>query len=331
MEAVTRILQVVGSLENGGSQAMIMQLYRKIDRSKIQFDFIIFKEDNLFYKDEIEKLGGKIYLLPDYKGYNHFAYKKSWKHFLEQHSEYKIIHTHVRSTASIYLKIAKKKGLITIAHSHSTSSGKGIKAFIKTIFQLRLRVYADYCLGCSQKANVWLYGSKIANSSKAYIFKNSIDLNNFLFDENIRDKIRNEYGIGKEDIVIGHVGRMVPVKNHEFIIDIYQEFYKQHEKSKLLLVGDGNLKEKLENKVESLQLENKVIFTGEKNNVNEIMQAMDLFLMPSFYEGFPVTLVEAQATGLKCLISKNITDDVCLTNLVEKESLDYSRRNLGRT
>lgn len=324
MKEKIRVLQVIGSLNNGGSQSMIMQLYRNLDRSKIQFDFVIFKKDELFYKDEIEKLGGKIYTLPEYKIYNHFKYKKAWKDFLKQHPEYKIIHSHVRSTASIYFKIAKKMGLTTIAHSHSTSSGKGLKAIVKTILQYNLRNVADYCMGCSKTANIWLYGEKVANSNKAYVFKNSIDIDKFLFNNEIRNKIKNEYKIKDDEIVIGHVGRFFTVKNHEFLIDIYSEILKKKEKSKLLLVGDGELRKKIEEKVKLLGIENHVIFTGNQKNVYEIMQAMDIFIMPSIYEGFPVTLVEAQATGLRCLITDNITNEVCITNLVEKEALKNS-------
>lgn len=324
MKEKIRVLQVIGSLNNGGSQSMIMQLYRNLDKSKIQFDFVIFKKDELFYKDEIEKLGGKIYTLPEYKIYNHFKYKKAWKDFLKQHPEYKIIHSHVRSTASIYFKIAKRMGKTTIAHSHSTSSGKGLKAIVKTFLQYNLRNVADYCMGCSKTANIWLYGEKVANSNRAYVFKNSIDTDKFLFNDEIRNKIKNEYKIKDDEVVIGHVGRFFEVKNHEFLIEIYNAILKKEEKSKLLLVGDGELRNKIEEKVKLLGIENQVIFTGNQKNVYEIMQAMDIFIMPSIYEGFPVTLVEAQATGLKCLITDNITNEVCITNLVEKEALKNS-------
>src|SRR5690625_2672586 len=152
MQKPNRILHVFGGMGRGGAETMVMNLYRKIDRSKIQFDFIVHTQNKCDFDDEIELLGGRIYRVPRYNGKNHFQYKRAWHKFLMNHPEYKIIHGHVRSTASIYLKIANSYGLITISHSHNTSSGKGFSAIVKNIFQYKIRYIADYLFACSQTA-----------------------------------------------------------------------------------------------------------------------------------------------------------------------------------
>lgn len=315
-----RVLQVLGGLNRGGAETMVMNLYRNIDRNKIQFDFIKHTESKCAYDDEIKELGGRIYSIPKYKVYNHFQYKKAWNNFLKKHPEYKIIHGHVRSTATIYLKIAKKYGLYAIAHSHSTSSGKGIKAIIKNMLQFRIRYITDYFMGCSKEANEWLYGKKIANSEKCIILHNAIDVEKYTYNEDIRNKLRKELNIKEDEMVVGNIGRFSYMKNHKFLIDIFEKLCKT-ENCKLLLVGDGELKNDIQNIVKNKHLENKVIFTGVRSDVNEILQAMDIFVMPSIFEGLPVTLIEAQASGVPSLIANTITKEVDITPLIYRENL----------
>jgi len=314
-----KILQVFGKLNRGGAETMLMNIYRKIDRNKFQFDFIIHTKEKCDYNDEIEKLGGKIYSIPRYKIYNHFQYKKAWKNFFAQHPEYKIIHSHVRSTASIYLKIAKKYGLKTVAHSHSTSSGKGIRAIIKNILQYRIRFAADCFLGCSQEANRWLFGKKIANSKKCMVLKNGIELNKFLFNTETREKIREKLGVKENEILIGHVGRFVKVKNHSFLIKVFKKYYNDvNNNTKLLLIGDGCLKEKVSKKVKKIGLEKQVIFKEKITNVQDYYNAMDIFVFPSLFEGLGIVLIEAQLSGLNCIISKNIPEEAIISKNVKR-------------
>lgn len=315
-----RVLQVLGGLNRGGAETMVMNLYRDIDRNKIQFDFIKHTESKCAYDDEIKELGGRIYSIPKYKVYNHFQYKKAWNNFFKKHPEYKIIHGHVRSTATIYLKIAKKYGLYAIAHSHSTSSGKGIKAIIKNMLQFRIRYITDYFMGCSKEANEWLYGKKIANSEKCIILHNAIDVEKYTYNEDIRNKLRKELNIKEDEMVVGNIGRFSYMKNHKFLIDIFEKLCKT-ENCKLLLVGDGELKNDIQNIVKNKHLESKVIFTGVRSDVNEILQAMDIFVMPSIFEGLPVTLIEAQASGVPSLITNIITKEVDITPLIYRENL----------
>lgn len=312
-----RILHVLGGLNRGGAETIVMNLYRELDKSKFQFDFVVHTTQSGDYTEEILKMGGRIYSIPSYKVYNHFIYKKAWKRFLEKHKEYKIIHGHVRSTASIYLNIAKKFGLKTISHSHSISSGKGIKAIIKNILQFRIRYIADYFMGCSKQANVWLFGKKIANSDRCFVLNNGINVNQFMFDDKIREKYRNKLGIGKDEILIGHVGRFSPEKNHDFILKCFSKIYCINNNYKLILIGDGKEKEKLINKYGKKIFMKNIIFMGTVKNVNDYMQAMDIFILPSKFEGLGMVLIEAQASGLPCIASSNIPQEVDISKKIK--------------
>lgn len=316
-----RVLQVFGKLNRGGAETMLMNLYRQIDKDAINFDFVKHTEEECAYDNEIYSLGGKIYSIPRYKVYNHFQYKRAWNKFFQEHREFDIIHCHVRSTASIILKIAKKYGLITIAHSHSTSSGKGILAIIKNILQYRIRYIADYFIGCSKKSAEWLFGKNIVNSDKCLILNNAIDTKKYLYNEETREKIREEFNISKDEKVIGNVGRFSEVKNHKFLIQIFEELCKK-DNYKLILIGEGELKTEIEELVKKKNLADKVIFTGVRKDINELVQAIDIIVMPSIYEGLPVTLVEAQAASLPCLITDTITCEVDITELIHREKLE---------
>lgn len=329
MSEPIRILHVFGEMNRGGAETMIMNLYRNINRSKIQFDFMVHTNAKCVFDDEINKLGGKIYRVPRYRGKNHIVYVRKWKQFLETHLEYKIIHGHIRSTAIIYLKLAKKYGLTTIAHSHNTSSGSGVSALVKNIFQYPIRYNADYLFACSIPAGKWLFGEKVLQNQKFKILNNAIESKKFSFNKEIRDEKRNQLNLNKK-FVVGHIGRFHSQKNHDFLIEIFKEIHNSYENAVLLLVGDGRLRPSIEKKVEDLELSDFVIFMGIRADISEILQATDLFLFPSLYEGLPVTLVEAQASGLKCIISDKIAKEIEITDQVEFVSLNKSAEHWAK-
>ncbi len=319
-----KVLQVFGGLDCGGAQSMLMNVYDNLDYSKIQFDFVKHSETDNFYGAKIQKMGGQIYECPRYKVYNHFAYKRWWKKFFKSHPEYKVVHSHVRSTASIILKIAKKFGLITISHSHSTSNGKGIKALIKKFLQRNIVKYSDNCFACSKNSGEWLFGKEIVNSNKFKVVPNAIDTDNFAFDKRARNDIREELGI-QDNFVIGHVGRFSGMKNHAFMLDLLPAILKEKENSIILFVGDGELKKQIEDLVRDKGLEKNVKFLGLRSDVPKVLSAFDCFLFPSVWEGLPVAVIEAQANGLPVIMSDVITDEVKITNLVTKISLEDSK------
>lgn len=311
VNSVIRILHVVNSMNIGGAETMIMNLYRKIDRTKVQFDFMVHSNEKAAYDDEILALGGRIFRIPRCRGINIVDYVRQWSKFFSMHNEISIVHGHMGSSAAIYLYIANRRGRHTIAHSHSTNAGNTLFYIIS----YPTRYIAQLLFACSKKAGESRYGQKKWKEKNGIILKNGIDADKFTFRAEIRQKYRDEYNINGK-FVIGHVGRFNTPKNHEYIIDIFYELQKIKPKSVLMLIGIGNLQEKIRNKVRSLNIEDKVIFMGLRKDVPDCMMAMDVFLFPSRYEGLPVTVIEAQAVGLQCYISDTITKEVIISDRV---------------
>lgn len=320
MEAV-RVLQMIGSLDVGGSQTMIINLYKALDREKIQFDFVIDDPNGTHFVELVKSMGARVYVMPKFNGINLMQVKKAWKVFFAEHPEYRILHSHVRSYASIYLPIAKKMGLTTIIHSHSTSNGKGLKAVVKKILQSRIPKYSDYCFACTYNSGKWLFGEKTVKSEKFKVIPNAIDTEKYKFSERIRSEMRQSLEL-ENKIVYGHVGRFHPSKNHAFLLDLYCEIHANQPNSVLLLVGDGELRDEIENRIKELSLTDSVILLGMRSDVHLLMQAMDVFLFPSSWEGLPLTVVEAQASGLPCFVSDRVTKEVCLSGLVKYLPID---------
>jgi glycosyltransferase involved in cell wall biosynthesis len=319
---MVRVLHYIGSLQFGGSQSFVVELYRKIDRRELQFDFVVYPGETGGLYHEIISLGGRVYECPRYSGGNHFAFCNWWNTFLTEHTEYHIVHAHVRSSASICLSIAKKHGCLTIIHSHSTSNGKGISAVVKCILQLPLRYISDYLFSCSDEAGKWLYGEKATHQSNYSIIPNCIDCKRFAYSEPVRKAIRDELGIEEDCFVVGHIGRFREAKNHKYLVRIFNEILNKNPNSKLMLVGDGELRGGIEEMCRQFGIKESVIFTGARQNTEQYYQAMDIFVFPSIWEGLPLSVVEAQASGLHCIISDKITRNVQLTELVEFYSLE---------
>lgn len=313
---VLRILQVVTYMGRGGLETMLMNYYRHIDHDRIQFDFLTHRQERWDYDDEIQMLGGKIYRLPVLNPFS-LTYRRALEDFFENHPEYQIIHVHQDCLSSVILKSAKKHGVkVRIAHSHSSSQDKNIKYLIKMYYKRFIPKYSTYRFACSQEAGKWMF-----NGAEFEILNNAIDANAYSYNEDKRMKLRKVLNIPKDSLVVGHVGRFCYPKNHTFLIDIFDRLCRQKQ-AHLLLVGDGELRPQIEKKVKSLHLEDKVIFTGLRSDVADLMQAMDLFLFPSNYEGLPVTMIEAQAAGLPCIISDKVPIECKKTDLVQQLSLE---------
>lgn len=303
-----RIAQIVGKWVGGGVEAVIMNYYRHIDHSKIQFDFICDNDStNIPYKD-IEKMGGKVILIPPYQ--KAFKYHTNLKKILKN-GNYKIVHSHINTLSVLSLFAAKMaKVPIRIAHSHSTTNKKEKKKnLLKQMLRPFSKLFATEYMCCSELAGRWLFGNKKYDNGEVYLLNNAIDLEFFQFNEKIRKEKRKELKINNDMLVIGHIGRFVEQKNHKFLIDIFNELHKKEKNSILLLAGQGPLMNEIEEKVESLGLKDSVKFLGQRNDVNELYQVFDVFLLPSLYEGLPVVGVEAQASGNLCYLSDNMTKE----------------------
>lgn len=316
MSEAMRILQVVTSLERGGIETMLMNYYRHINREKVQFDFLVHRQKRASYDDEVEALGGKIYRLPKLNPIG-ITYKKALRDFFVKHSDYQIVHSHLNCLSSVILKEAKKEGIpVRIAHSHNAAQDKDLKYPMKIICRRYIPRYATHLLACGQKAGEWLFGNH-----QFQILNNAIETEMYKYDVQVRKNMRERLNIAKDTVLIGHVGMFSPQKNHSFLIDVFNEIQKKIN-AKLILVGDGKTKVQNESKVKELGLAEKVIFAGTRSDVPELMQAMDVFVFPSLYEGFPLSVVEAQAAGLPCAISDRVTEECVLTELVQRISLN---------
>ena len=318
-----RVAQIMGKWLGGGVEAVVMNYYRNIDRNKVQFDFICDEDSKYIPKEEIEKLGGKIILIPPYQ--KPFKYHKELKRVLKE-GKYKIVHSHISTMSFFSLWAAKSaKVPIRIAHAHSTTNKQEKKKnLMKQVLRPFSKVFATDYFCCSELAGRWLFGNKTYDQGKVYLLNNAIDVDKFKYDEKIRKEKRKELNIKDNQLVIGHIGRFVQQKNHEFLIDIFNEIYKQNKNTVLLLAGDGPLKGTIQNKVKELGLEKSVKFLGQRNDANELYQAMDAFVLPSLYEGLPVVGVEAQAAGLPCFFSTDMTKETKVLQTTKFISLTHT-------
>ncbi|MDU0203791.1 glycosyltransferase family 1 protein [Paenibacillus sp. MAH-36] len=315
-----RILQVVVNMNRGGAETLLMNLYRNIDHSKVQFDFLTSKEG--VFDEEILKMGGKIHRIPYVSDVGHYAYIKALNKFFSSHSEYKIVHSHLDKMSGFVLRSAERTNTpIRIAHSHNTSSEGGVvaKAY-KWIAGKYILPCATHYFACSDKAANWLFEDKVVNAT---ILKNGIESDQYVFNSEVRNQVRQELNLSRDTFVIGHVGRFAHQKNHSFLIDIFAQLNNDKPDSVLVLAGDGPLRLDIEKKVRDLNLLGKVIFLGIRNDINRLLQAFDVFVFPSWHEGLPVTLIEAQGSGLPCIISDVITSEVDMgAGLVQFENLN---------
>lgn len=317
-----RILHVVHGMDCGGTENIIMNLYRNIDRTKVQFDFLVHTEKRCFFDDEIEQLGGCIYHVPYYNMLNLFAYKRALCNFFSTHNEWIAVHGHLGSCACIYLGIAKKYGLYTIAHSHAINEKRlNLKELLYRFHAYLTRGVADFYMGCSYEAGVDRYGKAIANSNKYKIINNGIKADDYTFNEEKRVAMRSEFDI-LDHYVIGHVGRFSAVKNHNFMLDVLAELKKFNADYTMMFVGDGELRKTIELKAKNMGITDSIVFTGIRKDVPSVLQAMDQFIFPSFNEGLGIGLIEAQAAGLPCIANKDgIISLAKFSNLVEMKSI----------
>lgn len=319
-----RVLQVTPSMDRGGIETLIMNIFRNIDRSKVVFDFLTYQDKKFDYSDEIIKLGGRIYSVPSFSD-NPLRNYKALNDFFSKHKEYSVIHAHMTALTNVNpLIIAKRHGVPTrIVHSHNTRIDGLWKNALHFWNQKRISSYATDFFACSNLAANWMFGKKANSKKKCLLIKNGVEVDKFAFNENIRTQLRKELGI-ENKLVLGNVARFSLQKNHTFLLDIFKSVHDASKDSVLMLVGAGELEPVLKDKISRLQLTDSVIFTGVRSDVNNILQAMDVFVFPSLFEGLPVTLIEAQASGIKIFASDVITDEVCLTDSISLLPLSQS-------
>lgn len=320
-DKMIRILQSVSNMDRAGLETMLMNYYRHIDRTKVQFDFIVNKPKPGNYDEEIKHMGGRIFLSPGLSPLRYPKYLRFVKEIVEKDDRIKIVHAHNEAMGFYALSGAKKAGVkVRIAHAHNTQIIRDYKWPLKMVCKRLLPLAATDLWSCGRDAGIYYFGKK-RWEERGVIIRNAIETEKFAFNTAVRDEMRKKYDLkGKK--VLGHVGRFNLQKNHDRLLDIFAAYQKRNPESMLVLVGEGELESEVREKTEKLGLANKVIFAGLQKNVNEWYQMMDVFLLPSLFEGLPVVGVEAQAAGLPCIFSDRVTDEIALSDQVMRLSLD---------
>jgi len=333
MKKPIHVLHVLGGVGLGGAESRIMDLYRRMNRDEIQFDFLVHSEamnrftreterKPEFYDEEIEAMGGHIYVLPKFKVYNYFFYRRAVRKFFAKHKEFRVVQGHMTSTAGIYLPIAKKAGVpITVAHARNAGVVKGPKGAATRFFRRELVEKADFCFACSVLAGQDVFGRNAVSEGRVKIIYNAIDVRRFTYDEKVRADARKQLGISQE-LVLGHVGRFEYQKNHPYLLEVFAAVCKEREDAVLLLLGEGKDRPAMEERCKQMGIADRVRFMGNRKDTERYYQAMDIFLLPSFFEGLPGVLMEAQAAGLKCFVSDTVTREAKATDLVTYLSIE---------
>ena len=333
-----RVLHVLGTLNRGGAESRIMDLYRAMDRTAVQFDFLIHADGPQAYEEEAVSLGAHVYRIRRFKGYDLPAYKKALRAFFMTCPPYVYVEGHMTSTASIYLPEAKKafaeRGLQlpeTAAHLRSSGSPSGLKGILVKLLRKRLPQTADELLSCARQASRAVYGDALTDSGRVEIIPNAIRTEDYRFDASARTAFREDHGIPSDAFVIGHVGRFDSVKNQPFLIAVLKELKDRQGRTAndqplpfLLFVGGGKGLEEVRALAEEQGVSDRAVFAGECDRARTIAayQAMDVFVLPSFYEGLPGTVIEAEAAGLPCILSDTVTEEVCIVGREERISID---------
>jgi glycosyltransferase involved in cell wall biosynthesis len=305
-----------GTMDKGGISSFMMNYYRHFDHSKLQIDFVVHGQKN-YYADEIKSSGGKIYVLPQ-KSKHPFVYNRELKHIFIN-GNYDIVHTHMDAMGAWVLKTAKQCGIpVRIAHSHNTQHLTNNPLHIVLLESARKQInkYATHCMACSESAGKWLFGKH-----DFQVVRNAIDINKFLFNKTARNEVRKEWNV-ENNFLIGNIARFDTQKNHLFLLDVFAGVHKHFLNTKLMLVGDGILRNSIELRIKKLQIQDAVILTGVRDDVERFYNAFDLFILPSLFEGLGIVSIESQINGCITLLSDQIPLEAKIAENVEFLSLD---------
>ena len=319
-----RVLQVIGKMDRAGAESLIMNLYRAVDRTKVQFDFMVFTSEEGDYDQEILELGGRIYHMPSFRGYNYFNLCGKFKDFFEKHP-YKVLHGHIVSLSPAYLYYAKKNGAYVIVHSHATKSSVLWERYVFWLLSHRVSSIADYFFACSKQAGIDMFGSEIIEKDNFKVLKNCINVEAFKYSAERHQRLKELFKL-EDKVVYGHVGRFTEAKNHQFLIEVFKKLSEKIDKAILLLVGRGELENKIKKIVHEKKLDEKVIFMGVRDDIPDMMNLFDAFVFTSVFEGLGNVCIEAQAAGLPCFVSNAIQNEAIVSNHVWRYSLELSSR-----
>lgn len=316
-----RVLQVIGVMDRGGAETMIMNLYRAMDRNKVQFDFLVHEQRDGDYDDEIHQLGGRFFRVPRFTGINEHLYRKQVRALLAEHPEWGIVHGHIGSCAPIYLGEAKRAGRYAIAHSHAQNFLGGLSGIAFNVVAHPVRRVADYFMACSREAGLDRFGQRIVEGDCFSIVPNGVDLSQYSCNQQAHECAKEQLGLAGVP-VFGHVGRLAPEKNHAFLLDVFACLRQQLPDAVLIMAGRGPLEDELREKARRLGLDGNALFLGVCEDVPAVLRAMDVFVFPSTSEGLPMAAVEAQASGLPCLMSTGVPALACVSAGAQRIDLE---------
>lgn len=308
MEEPMRVAQVIGKMASGGVESVVYNYYRAMDHNEIQFDFFVDEDSTAKFPQDLLDMGARVYVVPPYQKMVRY-HRELYRLFKE--NRYRIVHSHINTLNIFPLFAAWRAGVpVRICHNHSTAHwGEGMKTLLKYILRPFNKIFATDYFACGETAGRWMYGDRCFDVGKVTVMPNAIDTEKFAFDPEARVRLREELGIPQDVFVVGHVGRFTYQKNHSFLVDIFAELLKEKPDARLLLIGEGELMGQIQEKVRRLGIEGSVIFTGARGDVNKLYSVMDVFCLPSFYEGMPVVALEAQANGLPCVFSDQVSKE----------------------
>ena len=323
--AMKRILQVVGGMNRAGAETFLMNVYRKLDRTKFQFDFLVYTDKKQDYEDEIIELGGRVIHMPCRAGFGMIKSIRKIKRIIREYGPYVAVHAHTLHNIAFVLLAVKGCGDVKcIAHSHSTQNVLRA-SYLKKLYErwsLRIiRKKSKYCLACGEEAGDYLFGERFRR--EGIIIRNGVDVGKYFCAEPIAMEEKRELGISSNELIIGSIARFCFIKNHAFMIEIAKQLRQRGIAFKMLLIGQGELQQEIAEKINAEGLDSTVLLLGIREDIPQLLKTMDVFLLPSLFEGNPVTLVEAQASGLPCVISDTITEKIDMgLGLISRLSLD---------
>lgn len=305
-----RILFVIGSLGCGGAERVAVDLAKSINHARFSIDFLIQEGADEFYRGEVLSAGCKVFYSPRFSLQSIIGYRRWMRNFI-YNSDYDIVHFHQNTMIGSIYRTLRNKGIKIVSHAHSSSfRGSRLEKACKRLLVRGLVDKSDVCIGCSDKAAECFYGRDFSRHSNCIVIPNAVDVERFAFSVQTRDSIRAKYSINECDFVLGHVGSFTEPKNHTFLIDVFSMVLKNVDNAHLLLVGDGPHKQTVIRYAEARGCLDKITFTGSVRNPEAFYSAMDVFVFPSIFEGLPLSVVEAQMSGLNCIISATITSEV---------------------
>lgn len=315
------VLVLMPAVDRSGVQRITLNYMRKIDSEKIKYDFLVCGAEKCDYEDEIKSMGGLVYYMSPLHTAKTGAYKKEFRRFLSEHREYEVVHSYLEEKSYYALRIAQEMNIpIRICHGQLHPAHVTWKSPLKYYRKYRLRKYYTHGMACSKEVAQWLFGPLKAKDT--VIMKNAVDTTALKKDMDIEREIRQEYGLD-DKLVIGNVGKFVKENNQKFLVDIFAEIHRRRPDSVLVLAGDGDssteqrYKDKVKERVKEMRLEASVIFAGVKSDIERVMHAFDVVVMPSASGGFPISLVEAQSMGIKCVVSDVVTQKCNLTGSMQ--------------